>query len=606
MNPMPARCPHQAPPRCRPRRLAGSAIVLLLLGLAAGAAAAAPATGVPPALAARTDSVFAGWDRTNSPGCALAVVKDGRIVYSRGYGMASLELGVPISPRTVFDLGSVSKQFTATCVHLLARDGRVNLDDPVRKYFPQLPDYAAQTHGRAITLRHLLHHTSGLRDYNDLMILAGHYEADRTTKQQALDIIFRQKALNFEPGSRFLYSNTGYFLLSALVEQVSGQSLRDFAAARVFEPLGMTHTQFNDRYNRIIPGRAAGYGSGEAGFANYMSDWEQTGDGSVFSTVEDLATWAASFETGALAGPALVDSLQAPGRLNDGTPITYASGLDNTPWHHLRAVRHNGAWAGYRADLLRLPEQHMAFICLCNLADMNPSLLNDRVAEAWLPEAVAAAAAAAAARTSATPAAPDGTEGLETMPTVPQPAAELSRFVGRYQNAERGLLEVALSHDTLSAGGSTIMTTPLRPVGGGRFARAGGRTPILFVAEGGGVHPPARITLHIRGATPAGFTFERLAPWEPTPAALRALENPYYSDELAVAATFRVADGVPQLALGEQAPMRLEALTVDTFTCDFGEVRFRRDGAGRGLGFTLGTGRAPGIEFRRATRKTGS
>src|SRR5688572_28336545 len=236
---------------------------------------------------ARVDSVFRDYDRTDSPGCALGIYRDGRIVYARGYGMANLELAVAISPQTIFDIGSTSKQFAAFAIGLLAQDGKLSLDDPIRKHIPELGDYAD-----GITVGDLVHHTSGLRDYLGLMALAGYGFDDVTDDREALRLIVKQNAANFPPNSEWLYSNSGYFLLSQVVKRVSGQTLRGFAQTRIFNPLGMTATHFHDDHTMIIPGRATGYSPGAAGgYTIEMSGFEQTGDGAVNTSIEELFRW---------------------------------------------------------------------------------------------------------------------------------------------------------------------------------------------------------------------------------------------------------------------------------------------------------------------------
>ena len=233
---------------------ARSSFVLAAACLLAAPLAFAADAAAPPSKEARVDALFAEADRSDTPGCALGIFQDGRIAYSKGYGMANLELGVANTPHTVYDIGSLGKQFTAFSIYLLARDGKISIDDDVRKYVPELPDF-----GKPVTIRHLLHHTGGLRDYIELLELEGHGSEDLTTAQEALDTLTRQKAPLFAPGERYEYSNTGYFLLSWVVKRASGKSLRDFAQERIFGPLGMTHTQYNDEHGRIIPNRSTGY-----------------------------------------------------------------------------------------------------------------------------------------------------------------------------------------------------------------------------------------------------------------------------------------------------------------------------------------------------------
>jgi CubicO group peptidase (beta-lactamase class C family) len=370
------------------------------------------------------DRIFAQWDRTDSPGCALGVYRNGTIEYARGYGMANLELGVALSPQSIFDIGSTSKQFTATSVMLLARDGKLSLDDDIRKYIPELPNY-----GKTVTIRHILTHTSGIRDYLTLWGLAGVDDADLTTDQDALDLIARQHELNFSPGEQWLYSNSGFFLASIIVKRVSGQTLARFAQERLFTPLGMTHTRFNDDHMSVIPNRATGYTPRDSGgWATAMSNFEQTGDGGVQTSIEDMQRWDENFYNGAVGGTEMVATMQKPAVLNSGKQQTYALGLMVDSYRGLHTVSHGGAWAGYRAELLRFPEQHLSVACLCNLARINPSLLARRVADVYLGDRMTPAndenvtAAGRAPRKVASSWSPSGNE--------------LAAFAGRYESAE--------------------------------------------------------------------------------------------------------------------------------------------------------------------------
>jgi CubicO group peptidase (beta-lactamase class C family) len=283
-----------------------------------------PAPGSPSAAPAQArdeaiDAIFATTTQGRSPGCALGVYREGEIVLARGYGFADLEHDVPITETTVFDLGSVSKQFTAAAIVLLAEGGKLSLDDDVRKFLPELPSY-----GKPITLRHLLHHTSGLRDYTGLLGISGHDDADLTGDDDALFLITHQRALSFPTGSEWSYSNTGYFLLSLIVRRVTGKTLAELEKERIFDPLGMSDTHVHDDHRRLVPRRAIAYGlgsNGQLGLA--MSDFEQTGDGAVMTTVRDLARWDGNFATPKVGGPALLDAMRSRGRLDDGTPLTY-------------------------------------------------------------------------------------------------------------------------------------------------------------------------------------------------------------------------------------------------------------------------------------------
>src|SRR4051812_22947899 len=333
---------------------------------------------------AQVDKVFADLQKPGSPGCALAVLKNGHTVYGKGYGLASVELNAPITPQTIFDLGSTSKQFTAASILLLEQEGKLSVNDDVRKYIPELPDYSKST-GRPITILHLLNHTSGLRDYLSLLQLSGANIDSVTTDDDALALIIRQKALNFPPGSDWVYSNTGYFLLSVIVKRVSGMTLREFASRSIFQPLEMTHTNFRDDHTMLIPGRALAYDPGDKGaYKLDVSYFEQLGDGAVHTSVEDLAKWDENFYSARVGGKPLIDRLQEPGKLTSGKVLDYAKGLFIQETRGLHTVRHGGAWGGYRAELLRFPEQHFSVVCLCNVGNARPSKRADRVAEIFL------------------------------------------------------------------------------------------------------------------------------------------------------------------------------------------------------------------------------
>ncbi len=238
----------------------------------------------------RVDKLFAQWDKPGSPGCALAVIENGKTIYERGYGSANLECNIPITPESVFYVGSCSKQFTAMSIALLAHQGKLSLDDDIRKYVPEMPDY-----GSPITVRQLIHHTSGLRDYLSLLGIAG-LDFGSYHKPDVLELIARQKELNFKPGDQYLYSNSGYFLLAVIVERVSGKSFREFTQENIFKPLGMTHTHFHDDYTMLIKNRASGYFPADQGaFRNFISTFDCVGSGGLFTSVEDLYFWDQNF-----------------------------------------------------------------------------------------------------------------------------------------------------------------------------------------------------------------------------------------------------------------------------------------------------------------------
>jgi CubicO group peptidase (beta-lactamase class C family) len=343
--------------------------------------AGAPAPDAPDdAMRAQIDDLFARFAEGPSPGCAVAVVSQGRVVFARGYGLANLEHQVPITPHTVFDIASTSKQFTAAAILLLAERGRLSLDDDVRKYVPELP-----RHDAVVTLRQLIHNTSGLPDYIELLSHAGKRYEDVTTDDDALAVLIGHPELLFEPGTAFKYSDSGYFLLSLVVKRATGQSLRSYAAENLFGPLQMADTQYLDDVTRVVPRRAAPYAPAPGGgFQLDQANWQQTGDGAVNTTVLDLARWDANFYGAAVGGRPMVDGLLTPGTLADGTRLLYAGGLLLDSHHGLRREHHAGSWSGYTAEMMRFPERRLTVITLCNLSSADAPGLSQEVADLFL------------------------------------------------------------------------------------------------------------------------------------------------------------------------------------------------------------------------------
>jgi CubicO group peptidase (beta-lactamase class C family) len=338
-----------------------------------------------PTVEERVDGVFARFDNTRSPGCSMGVIQDGEFVFRRGYGMANLELGVPLSSSSVFRIGSTSKQFTAAAIVLLAEEGKISLDDDVRTYLPELTDF-----GTPVTIRRLVHHTSGYRDYLTLMSLAGLRDDDYYTDEDLLAMLSRQRELNFAPGDEHLYSNSGYWLLSQVVKRASGKSLREYAAEKIFAPLGMDHTHFHDDHAELVPNRAYGYAPDEdGGYRISMTTLPMIGDGGVFTSVDDLLMWDRNFYDQRIGGQGFLEQMHAVGILNDGEELDYAFGLGVGSYRGLRLVSHGGAFVGFRADLIRFPDERFSVICLCNRADSNPSLLARRVADIYLEDKLA-------------------------------------------------------------------------------------------------------------------------------------------------------------------------------------------------------------------------
>lgn len=330
-------------------------------------------------LKAKVDQVFAMYDKPDSPGCALGVIQDGQFIYKRGYGMANLEHNIPITPSSVFRIGSTSKQFTAAAILLLAEEGKLSLDDDIRTYLPEFPDY-----GTPVTIRHLLHHTSGIPDYLRLSYAAGYGEDAYVTDDEVIAMLASQEELEFESGEEHRYSNSGYFLLSQIVQQASGKSLREYAEEKIFRPLGMMNTHFHDDHNEIVPNRASGYAWEHGRLRISMTNLDMVGDGGVFTTVEDLFHWDQNFYHQRIGDPQFLDRMLARGVLNNGDTLDYASGLIHGTYRGLKTISHLGGFVGFRAEMIRFPEQRFTVICLCNLSVTEPNKLAKRVADIYL------------------------------------------------------------------------------------------------------------------------------------------------------------------------------------------------------------------------------
>ena len=374
-------------------------------------------------LAAKIDQLFSEWNKPNSPGAAVAVTKDSKLIYKQEYGMANLEYDIPITPSTIFDIASVSKQFAAFAIATLAHDGKLSLDDDIRVHLPDVPDF-----GPTITLRHLLHHTSGLRDWVQSLVIAGVAMEDVISFKHILKMARHQKALNFEPGEAYLYSNTGYNLLAEIVERVTGDSFRQWTDAHIFKPLAMTSSHFHDDHQMILKNRAYSYQAIEnGGFKHAINNTTALGSSSLYSTVEDLAKWILNFENTRIGEQAVIDQMHQRGVLNNGEQISYALGLSIGEYRGLQTVGHSGSWRGFRSHLMRFPDQKFGVVILCNLDTFNPLRLAEKVADLYLADVLAPVEEASEPEKAA-PAEDTKTERL-----TPE---QLTEFEGNYYTKE--------------------------------------------------------------------------------------------------------------------------------------------------------------------------
>ncbi len=354
------------------------AFALLLLAATTSLGAQAPLSA---AQMSRIDSIFAPYAALDVPGCALGVSRHDSVILERAWGSADLEHSVAITPATIFEAGSVSKQFTAAAIFRLAQQGKLSLDSSVRKYLPELPAYTTP-----ITLRHMIHHTSGLRDWGTVMAIAGWPRGTRTyTQAHVLEIVARQTALNFPVGAEYQYSNSNYNLLAMIAERVSGKTLAEFTRTEIFEPLGMTSTGWRDDYTRIVKGRAQGYSGTGKQWRLDMPFENVYGNSSLLTTVGDLLKWSANFASHRVGGEDFVAMQLQPGKLSTGRPIAYAGGVVVGSAGGTLEIVHDGATAGYRAFLARYPDAGYSVAMLCNAGNVDARALGSSVVEVVVP-----------------------------------------------------------------------------------------------------------------------------------------------------------------------------------------------------------------------------
>ncbi|HEX2187338.1 MAG TPA: serine hydrolase [Longimicrobiaceae bacterium] len=545
---------------------------------AALCAPAAFAQDAPGSRAARVDSLFARYDSEPSPGLALVVVRDGRVVLRRGYGLANLEHRVRITPETVFDVASVSKQFTGLAVAMLVAEGRIALSDEVRRYIPELP-----ARERPITIGQLVHHTSGVRDWPGALSVAGWRYDDVISSGQILALAYRARTLNFEPGADHLYSNTGYNLLAELVARVTGQSLAEWSRARLFRPLGMTRTHFRTDYREVIPDRAYGYRRGPDGaFLAIPDNLVAPGSSSLFSSVDDLGRWLRNFDDLAVGGREAHRLMRTPGRLDDGTPVPYAFGVLTGTYRGMPMFTHGGGWAGFDTYTVYMPEQRLGIAVLANSDEVDAQRATIQVANVYLDVEESPAGTA--------PAATPGERGVSAIsPAAAETHVGLYRLgPGRYLRIDHG------------GGGLTVQETggdpqPLTPVSAAEYVIGRGGERLVLSRDS------AHGELTVETAGVRGRRVQRGAP--PSPPPLAEFVGTYESPELGT--SYEVTLRADTLALVHPRHGRIPLTPL--WRDDFGSavwflrsVEFQRDGQGRVTGFLVnGDPRNRDIRFDR-------
>jgi len=541
-------------------------VILLVLVPASFAQKIAP----PPDVATQVAKIFAPFNHTDSPGCAVGASINNATVLSAAYGMADLEHDIALTPDSVFEPGSVTKQFTAAAVLLLAQDGKLSLDDPIRKYFPELPDYAA-----TITIRNLLNHTSGLRDWGNIADIEGWPRTTRAlSNTNVLEIASRQKALNYQPGAAYSYTNTGFNLLALLVGRVSGKSLAEFTHELIFVPLGMNSTQWRDDFQRIVHNRAIAYSQGH-GITHQLMPFENAhGNGGLLTTVADLLRWNRNFTEMKVGGPELIKAQLQQARLNDGRTIAYAAGLVVSTYKGLLEISHSGATAGYRGWLARYPDQGLSVAVLCNTGSANAGELGREVGDIYLAGVL---------------------PKEEAQPTFAVDAKTLESEAGLYRSdRDHGALSVQVKDGHLQLETGAV----LNPVTATSF-RLDETGPIISFE----FNPKGEVArMHFANEVDGGHDFDRVAPAHPSRDDLAVLAGDYVSEEAEVILTVKLGANGLEIHRRPDTVIPLTPTYADGFSSDLGSIRFLRDSAGKVTEMSIGEDRVWDLRLRRVAK----
>ncbi len=528
----------------------------------------------------RLDALFLPWDNKENPGVAVAVISKGLVIYKKGFGMANLEYGIPITPETIFHIASVSKQFTIFALLLLEKEGKLTLDDDVRSYLPSLPDF-----GDKITLRHLASHTSGLRDQWNLMALAGWRLDDVITREQILKMMSLQRELNFKPGEEYLYCNTGFTLLAEVVARVSGISFAEFTRKHIFEPLRMNHTSFYDDHEKLIKNRAYSYYLDSTGYKKSVLNYATVGATSLMTTAEDISHWALNFRIPKVGDIEMINEMNTPARLNNGTRISSALGQFTGKYNGLQEIQHGGADAGYRSYFGRYPEQDVSIALLSNAAEFDAAGMAHKVADILFAFQVTPAGNMPLASVS-----------NRAIPLVPDQKV-LETYVGTYELEPDLFITITIGKGILSARVSGQAVMALIPLSDAEFVVDGTEAVISFLPEPNG---HSRLMQLAQGGEV--MDAHRVAEFTLTPGELAAYPGNYYSDELGTEYRILEIDGKLIARHHRHSDIELEAVGKDVFRSDtwfFRQLVFDRNEANKVRGCRISSGRVRNLRFQK-------
>ena len=523
------------------------------------------------------DSIFTEWNKTNVPGCALGIMKEGKLIYAKGYGMANMEYDIPNSASSVFRIGSTSKQFTAACIVLLAEQEKLNLDNTLNQYFPDFPEYA-----KRITIRNLLNHTSGIRDYLRISYLKGYSHDEYYEDKDIMKWLINQTELNFKPGDEHLYSNSGYWLLGQIVNKVAEMNMADFAKKEIFEPLGMNNTHFHNDHTQIVKNRASGYvPDRNDNYKISMTTLDMIGDGGIFTTINDIKKWDDAYYESSVLSKEFWNMMTQQGILNNGEVIDYASGLMISKYKGLKTVRHGGAFVGFTAELLRFPEQKLSIAIFANRGDANPSRMANQVADILLKDKLIEEVV---------------NKDKKVEIDVPEEKFQLSQLVGDYEIQPGVVASLSIKNDSLNVLQTWNKSTyNIVKVSANRFEIPGtenlsftfsnlkdGFTQTLNILQGG----RETIAARKKEIDTSGINLKDYA-------------GSYYSKELDVNYNFEIENEILIVRIENiQSTIECTISDIDQFSMELGLVRFQRTD-GLISGFELDSGGVKNLKFKK-------
>lgn len=523
---------------------------------------------------ASADRLFAQWDRADSPGAGVVVVKDGAIVHLRGYGCADLEHRVPITPQTRFDVASVAKQFTGMSVAMLVQQGRLSLDHDVHKYLPEVPDF-----GKPIMINNLLHHTSGLRDWPETLALSDVDMEAPITLDMILEMVRHQRELDFAPGTEEQYSNTGYNLLAATVAKVTGQSFRSWTDHNLFQPLRMTNTLVCDNPAEVVVNRALSYApDGNNRFHQVVSQLAAQGSSSLFISAEDMGKWLLNFDTMHVGGKAAFELMHQPGRLNGGSKVDYAFGVVWGSHQGMLTISHSGSWAGYRSYTIWVPEKRFGAAVLANTSNMDTRDLALKITDLYL----------------GIPAGPSKQTPSRKPAAVKANPAAWEPLLGTYRLGPGWLLTITHEGDQLMTQATHEEKFRMTPVSDTSFFVEAYGAAVAFVRQGSGA---------ITNLLYRGINAPKLSVPESTPANLQAYVGDYWSEELRVVTRLEIHDGKLATCLRSGRRIYLLPTGTDRFDTDYGGIalQFTRNAAGDATEVKLSGGRVRNLRHTRVS-----